>query len=110
MDTRDYRQILEKILTDYAAIPYSYGDVKRELIVDRTLDRYLLIKHGWEQKRHIHSCLVHVDIKQDKLWIQEDNIEDGIADDLLRAGIPQQQIVLGFQSVAERKFLEFAVE
>ncbi|WP_283767301.1 element excision factor XisI family protein [Roseofilum capinflatum] len=34
---------------------------------------------------------------------------DGIADDLLRAGIPQNKIVLGFYLPHIRRYTEFAV-
>ena len=29
----NYRKVIEKILTEYAAIPYHYGDLKAELIM-----------------------------------------------------------------------------
>jgi hypothetical protein len=32
-----------------------------------------------------------------KIWIQQDETEDGIASDLLEAGVPKEDIVLGFR-------------
>ncbi|MBW4613697.1 MAG: XisI protein [Desmonostoc vinosum HA7617-LM4] len=35
--------------------------------------------------------------------------EEGVANDLVAAGIPKQQIVLGFRPPEQRKFTEFAI-
>ena len=43
-----------------------------------------------------------------KLWIQHDGTEEGVALDLVAAGIPKEQIVLGFRPLSERKYTEFA--
>jgi XisI protein len=36
-----YRELLEKILSERAAIPYTYGDVKTEVVFDRQRDRVI---------------------------------------------------------------------
>ncbi|WP_237396612.1 element excision factor XisI family protein [Okeania sp. KiyG1] len=36
-------------------------------------------------------------IIDNKIWIQRDGIEEGIATDLMEAGIPKEQIVLGLK-------------
>ncbi len=44
MDTVErYRQIIERILTEYAQIPYAYGDIRSRTVFDRAKDHYLLI-------------------------------------------------------------------
>lgn len=52
---------------------------------------------------------MHLEIIGDKIWIHEDGLEDGIATDLLRAGISKSQIVLGFHPPEVRPYTEFAV-
>ena len=54
--------------------------------------------------------MVHIDIINDKIWIQRDGTEDGIATELLSAGVPKDRIVLGFRSPEMRKHTEFATE
>jgi hypothetical protein len=39
---------------------------------------------------------VYVRIRDRKFWIEEDWTEDGIATDLVRAGVPKEDIVLAF--------------
>jgi hypothetical protein len=109
MDTRDTdRQLIQKILTDYARIPYAHGDVQSVPVFDTERDHYLLVNVGWDDRR-IHGCLVHVDLIDGKFWIQRDGTEDGIASDLLDAGIPKDRIVLAFHSIKDRPHTGFAV-
>ncbi len=109
MDTLDhYRQIIQTTLTDYASIPYAHGDIQTEVVFDRDHDRYLLVNVGWRDQRRIHGSLVHIDIIGDKVWIQRDGTEEGIATDLVRAGIPKAHIVLGFREPEVRPYTEFA--
>ena len=89
-----YRQTIESVLTEYAEIPYRYADLKSHVIVSRDAN---------------HSCIVHIEISNDKIWIHRDGLEDGIALDLVAAGIPKHDIVLAFHSPEIRPYTEFAV-
>lgn len=109
MDTlENYRQLIRKILTEHAQIPYAHGDIQSEVVFDRESDRYLLVILGREGARRVHGCLVHIDIINGKIWIQRDGTEYGIANELVRAGVPKDHIVLGFRSPEVRKYTEFA--
>jgi hypothetical protein len=43
-----------------------------------------------------------------KIWIQEDNTEDGLANLLLEKGIQKQEIVLAYYPEYHRSYTEFA--
>jgi len=105
----NYRNVIERILNEYAAIPFAYGEIDSEAVFDRAKDRYLLMTVGWEKERRVHSCLVHVDIIDGKFWIQRDGTEDGIAAELKTAGVSKSDIVLAFHEPELRKFTEYAV-
>ena len=53
--------------------------------------------------------IIHVDIKDNKIWIQRDGTEIGIANELIAAGVPKEDIVLGFYAAYKREFTDFAV-
>ncbi len=106
---RKLSQIIYPILKEYADLPYRYGDLKHKLIMSDDLTNYLLMTIGWEDDIRVHGCLVHLEIIDDKIWIHRDGLEDGIANDLVRAGIPKNQIVLGFHPPEIRRLTEFAV-
>lgn len=50
-----------------------------------------------------------INVINDKIWILRDGTEEGIATDLEQAGVPKQQIVLGFHPPAIRPYTEYAV-
>ncbi|MBD2608616.1 XisI protein [Scytonema hofmannii FACHB-248] len=104
-----YREIIEKVLQDYADFLGNDPDVQVKLVFDKERDRYLLVEAGWQDGYRIYGTLLHLDIIDNKLWIQHDGTEEGIAVDLVAAGIPKEQIVLGFRTLEQRKYTEFAV-
>jgi hypothetical protein len=107
--TESDRQLIEKILVEYARVPYSNSDVRLLTVFDRDRDHYLLMFNGWEGVRHDHGCLVHVEIIDGKFWIHRDGTQYSIAQELLDAGVPKNRIVLAFRSLEMRRLTEFAV-
>ncbi len=112
MDTNTlnhWRGSIKRILTDLAAIPFpDVVTMSAKTVFDEASDVYLVVVEGWQGVRRLHGCLVHVEIKGDKVWIQQDGTEHGIAGDLLAAGIPRDRIVLGFKSPQSRGHTQFA--
>lgn len=105
----NYQEIIEKVISDYANFLGDDDLVQIELIFDRTRDRYLLVETGWENGRRIYGTLLHLDIINGKIWIQQDGTEQGIANELIALGVPKDRIVLGFKSLQRRQITEFAV-
>jgi XisI protein len=97
MDPRaTYRPIIERALTEYAAVPYAHGDVRTVPVFDHEHDRYLLVNVGRDGLRRVHGCLVHIDIEGDDILVQRDGTEHGIARELAAAGVAPERIVLAF--------------
>ena len=105
----NYRQIVESVLGAYTQIPYAHGDICTEAVFDRENDRYLLVNVGWDSGRRVHGSLVHIDIIDGKLWIQRDGLEEGVATELIAAGIPRENMVLAVHPPEIRKHTGFAV-
>jgi ABC-type proline/glycine betaine transport system substrate-binding protein len=103
----DEREHIRRILRRYAARRYAYGDIRNETVFDEENGRYLVMSQGWDERR-VHGCLIHVEIIGDKIWIQRDGTEEGVANELVEAGIPKDRIVLGFWDPEARKLGEFA--
>ena len=104
-----YADIVENVLDVYTKIPYAHGDLMCEAIFDRSRGRFVLMTLGWDEEERVHHPLVHIDIIDSKLWIQADNTEHGTAPQLVEAGIPKSEIVLGFRPVDVRKYTEYAM-
>ncbi len=45
-------------------------------------DRYLLVEAGWENGQRTYGTLLHLDIINGKISIQQDGTEEGIATEL----------------------------
>ncbi len=105
-----WRQLIKRLLIELANIPYAtYPELSKKTIFDEPSDNYLVLVQGWDAMQRMHGCLVHVEIVDDKIWIQQDGTEYGIATELLAAGVPKGNIVLGFKSPQRREHTGFAV-
>ncbi len=104
-----YRQLIQDLLQAYSEINFGNEDLETEVIFDTVRDRYQVVHVGWSNKRRVYGCVLHLDIKNEKIWIQHDGTEGGIANELLERGVPKGEIVLAFHSPFKRQFTEFAV-
>ncbi|OUL26899.1 XisI protein [Nostoc sp. T09] len=104
-----YRQLVQEILYAHSEQKPAYGNIEVETIFDTEHDHYQIVHVGWEGQNWVHSCIIHIDIKNGKIWLQWNAIEDDIAANLVAAGVPKEDIVLGFQSPFMRQFTDYAV-
>jgi hypothetical protein len=104
-----YRQIVSRLVEDYARYKPSHGQIETEAITDREKDHYEVMHVGWDGHRRVHGCVVHLDIIGGKVWVQYDGTSRPVADELVAAGIPREDIVLGFHPAEVRPHTDFAV-
>jgi hypothetical protein len=111
MDTPNppLKQAVLQVLRDYIDFLGSDPNTRLQLIADEQNDHYLLTEIGWQGQQRIYGTLIHCDIIDSKIWIQQDGTEAGIAPELMALGVDKQQIVLGFKSVERRQITDFAV-
>ena len=105
----NYRNIIEKVINEYAAIPFAYGEIESRTMFDRENDSYMLYSVGWNSRGRVHGIIIHADIINNKIYIQHDGTEDGIATDLEAAGVPKSDIVLAWHEPELRKYTDYAV-
>ncbi|CDM92344.1 MAG: XisI protein [Limnospira sp. PMC 1291.21] len=104
-----YHPIICEVMKPYARINYANIPVKNRAAFDGENGQYLILSEGWIEQQHFHSCLLHVEIIDDRVWIQWDQTEDGIADELVQAGIPKEDIILGFHEPEVRQYTGFGI-
>lgn len=110
-----YRSTIKKILTGYyeitvkAAISRDDLETDNRLAFDGDRDEYLWFRSGWEGKKRIRHITMYLRIKDGKIWVEEDATDLCVVDDLLAAGIPKSDIVLGFHHPSKRALTEFAI-
>ena len=99
----EYHELLTRSTTIGAA------DVRDELVIDTKHNHFQLVTLGWQQQRFFHETNIHIDIFGQKIWIQQNNTEFDIVEELLARGIAASDIVLGFIAPSVRKDTGFAV-
>lgn len=105
-----YRAYVEEVLKWYGDFkPREWEEYERQLIFDRERDHYQVVDVGWNYPNRIHNCLVHVDIKDGKIWVQEDMTDPGVVERLMDRGVPKEDIVLAFHAPYKRPYTGFAV-
>lgn len=105
----EYRALIRRIISDSATHRPSVGDVQIEVVFDESNDHYELVYSGWNGPHRIHGPVLHIDIRDGKIWIQYDGTEDSIAEELVAAGVPRDKIVLAYKSPELRFLTDYAV-
>ncbi|MDJ0619532.1 MAG: XisI protein [Calothrix sp. MO_192.B10] len=110
-----YRRVIQKILTEYYEMTVAQTPTSAEIeasdriAFDEKHDQYLWFRFGWQEKQRIQHIIMYLCIKNGKIWVEEDATNLCVVDDLLAAGIPQTDIVLGFHHPRKRNLTEFAI-
>ena len=92
-----YRKLIVEVLSIHANIPEANPQIKTVTIFDFHADRYQLLRIGWtDLQQRIFNPILHIDIIEDKVWIQENRTDIDIGEELSERGIPKSSIVLGF--------------
>ena len=83
--------------------------LQHQSIVNNDHLRFQVVLIGWHDRHRIHSLIFHLDIIDDKIWIQDDNLEYSVAERLVDQGISKKDIVLAYFSPSHREYTEYAV-
>jgi hypothetical protein len=100
-----YREVIRKKLEDYATwMAKPNGTVRYEVVFDPAFDHFELVCAGREGHRRIHHVVFHLDIINGKVWVQYDAPDRPIAEELVAAGIPKEDIVLAGKPPEVRQY------
>lgn len=105
----NYQQIVQELLIGYAQSKPAYGEFEVENIFDTQRNHYQIVHFGWHHQRWVHQCIMHLDIRNEKVWIFKNSTEHDIAADLVELGVPKQDIVIGFYPSYMREMSDYAV-
>ena len=104
-----YRKLIKKILTEDAQVGTSQETIETMLVFDEERDSYQLMYVGWNRHMRTHGALIHLRLRNGKIWVEYDGTEEGVAQVLLDAGVPKEDIVLAFHPEWKRELMDFAV-
>ena len=106
-----YRDIIKSLLFEYQTLAEqsSSQGIETQLALDEQRDQYLWLRTGWDTVRRVRGVSIYIRIKDGKVWVEEDWTDLEVVDALIKAGIPEADIVLGFHPPEARQHTEFAV-
>jgi hypothetical protein len=110
MAIEQYRQHIKQLLTQRAQRATDqrrWPEYEVQTLFDGERDHYQLLYVGWRGTKRDFGCILHLDIKKGKIWIQHDGTEEGIANQLVALGVPRQDIVLAFHEPEVRNLTDF---
>ena len=111
MDTQlKYRNIIRSVLQNYADYRSTLSDgYGAQVLFDDEHGQYLVLDIGWSGDQYLHATPIHLSLIDSKIWIQYDDTEEGVVNDLIAAGVPKDDLVLGFRHPRVRQHTGFAV-
>jgi XisI protein len=111
-----YQVVVEQLIRRYAAAdqPQARADqsqveMETQLVIDTERGHYQWWNIGWRGFDRIYRCNVHLDIKDGKIWLQENWTEEDPAAALVLMGVPREDIVLGLQPPYKRPYTDYGV-
>ena len=70
-----YRLWIQEIFKDYGNVQPTNGEIQVLTCFDTDQDHDQIFHTGWNQYKRIFGVLIHIDIINDKIWIQYDGTE-----------------------------------
>jgi XisI protein len=105
-----YEVAINEVLKDYQKrFRVTSQNIKNYIVSDDKNHQYQFLSLGWKGDKQIFNVAFHINIMDDKIWIQRDNTETGIANLLTEKGISHKEIVLAYYPQAHRELTDFAV-
>jgi XisI protein len=106
---KKYQTILLEFLQEHAAYRVANTSLENQIIADTVNHHYQLLRIGWRNDRYVRACPFHFDIKDGKVWIQQNRTDVEVGEELTSRGIPKSDIVIGFLPVEVRGHSGYAV-
>ncbi len=104
-----YRDYVQNLLTRYASNDFSEQEIEVQLLFDIERDHYQWINIGWQELNRVYRCVMHFDIKDGKIWLQQNLTDQNPAEELIKMGVSRQDIVLGLQPPYKRPYTAYGV-
>ncbi len=104
-----YQEYIKTLLIRYTSDDISNNNIEVQLILDTERDHYQWMNVGWQDFNRIYRCVMHFDIKDGKIWLQQNLTDQNPAEELVDMGVPREDIILGLQAPYKRQFTDYGV-
>ena len=108
--TTRYRNIIIDYLNEFVNFGKPRPGIEKEVIADCERNHFQFVTRGWQdRKTFVYIVGLHLDIKDEKIWIWQNNTDAFVGDELVERGVLKSDIVLAFHAPQERQYTGFAM-
>ena len=104
-----YRSCIQKLLERHGTSAFEGDDMEMALCFDSVRDRYLLMRIGWDGLTRVYHSMLHFDIKDGKVWLQQNTTDIDVGVELMELGVAKEDIVLGLHPPYKRFYAGYGV-
>ncbi|MEH2394134.1 MAG: XisI protein [Nostoc sp.] len=97
------------LLTHYVSNDKLEHQVEVQLILDTERDHSQWMNVGWQGFNRIYRCIMHFDIRDGQILLQQNLTNQNPAEKLVAMGVSKEDIVLGLQPSYKRQYTEYGI-
>lgn len=64
---------------------------------------------GWNRLNRVYHSVIHFDIKDSKIWIQQNMTDVDLAEELVEMGVKKENIIFGLQPPYKRSYTGYGI-
>ncbi|MBW4460339.1 MAG: XisI protein [Nodosilinea sp. WJT8-NPBG4] len=104
-----YRTCIQALLEQHSQYKTQGEEVDNLLVFDTTRDHYQLMRVGWKGLSRVYHTVLHFDIENGKIWLQQNTTDIDVGQELVDMGIAKEDIVLGLHPSYKRPYTGYGV-
>jgi hypothetical protein len=97
-----YQSALRELVQEYAADWKPRDGTCIEAVTDAEHGHYQIIRTGWQERRFVHSCLVHFAVRGGEIHLLKNDTEVEWERKLAERGVTPEHFVLAFRQPVDR--------
>lgn len=105
---KQQQQYVTELIKRFASYKPALGDIEMQAVTDHEHGHYQVMSVGWDDDERVHDCVIHIDLKDGKVWIQHNATDVDIAEELIEQGLAKSEIVLGMHPHQLRQYTGYA--
>ena len=109
-NTSKYSAIVQNVLENFVATrSSSRNEIQTLMLCDTVRHHHQIVRMGWRNDQQVFNVIFHIDVIEEKIWVQRNMSDYDIVGDIEAQGVPKKDIVLAFHIPAMRVHTEYAV-
>ncbi|MEL6382960.1 MAG: XisI protein [Cyanobacteria bacterium J06626_18] len=104
-----YRVCIQKLSEQHSYYKHHNEAVESQLFFDCDRDHCQLMRVDWQGLSRVYHTVLHFDIKDNKIWLQQNTTDVDVGQELTDMGIPKEDIVLGIHPADKRPYTGYGV-